>query len=45
MLGMKQVAFVAKANMMAAIASIAVSVLLIHDFGIEGVAMGQWLPY
>ena len=40
MLGMKQVAFVAKANMMAAIVSIVVSVLLIHDFGIEGVAMG-----
>jgi len=40
MMGMKQVAFMAKINAMAAFVSIAVSILLIQDFGIEGVAIG-----
>lgn len=38
--GMKQVAFLAKVNIIAAITSVVVSIALIHDFGIEGVAVG-----
>jgi len=40
MMGMKQVAFMAKINAMAAFVNIAVSILLIQYFGIEGVAIG-----